>query len=267
MSATAKTAATPLASRSLAEYEQPVNERMRTFMRLEFLYRQMLHNSERESDWATRATTSNLLDIMAILTRGDVRSDVHKELDHQINCLERYKSQPQVDSKRLDNLIANLAASRDDVSAAGTQYMQPLKDSEFLSAIKHRSAIPGGTCEFDLPEYSHWLRQPYNRRQNDVLKWLAIIRPVCDAVIELLWLIRESAQPQERVAINGMFQHSMKKDATCRLLRVTLPEDCVLYPEISGSQHRFIIRFLEWSTIDHRAVQTGHDVKFQISIC
>ncbi|MBT8080291.1 MAG: cell division protein ZapD [Gammaproteobacteria bacterium] len=267
MSATAKSAAMPLTSRSHAEYEQPVNERMRTFMRLEFLYRQMLYNCESESDWATRAATGNLLDIMAILMRGDVRSDVHKELDHQIDKLQRFKSQPQVDGARLDNLIANLVATRDDVDAVGTQFLQPLKESEFLSAIKHRSAIPGGTCEFDLPEYSHWLRQDYSRRQKDVNHWLAIIRPVCDAVIELLWLIRESAQPQPKTAINGMFQHSMKKDSSCRLLRVTLPEHSTLYPEISGSQHRFIIRFLEWSTIEHRAVQTGHDVDFQISIC
>ena len=32
-------------------YEQPVSERMRTFMRLEFLYQQMLYSSELESDW------------------------------------------------------------------------------------------------------------------------------------------------------------------------------------------------------------------------
>ena len=37
--------------------------------------------------------------------------------------------------------------------------------------------------------------------------------------------------------------------------------------EISGSQHRFTVRFLEWSTINRRAVQTGHDVTFKLSIC
>jgi cell division protein ZapD len=50
-------------------------------------------------------------------------------------------------------------------------------------------------------------------------------------------------------------------------LRVTLPEASPLYPEISGSQNRFAIRFLEWSSIDRRAVQTGHDVAFKLSIC
>ena len=59
----------------------------------------------------------------------------------------------------------------------------------------------------------------------------------------------------------------MRKDANCRLLRVILSNSSDLYPEISGSQHRFTVRFLEWSTIESRAVQTGHDVAFQLAIC
>jgi cell division protein ZapD len=200
MPATAPRASAPAAAKRTAEYEQPINERMRTFMRLEFLYQQMLYNSELEADWATRAATSSLLEIMAILTRGDVRSDVHKEVDHQIESLQRFESQPEVDTRRLEALIANLTTSRAELDQAGTHFLQPLKDCEFLSSIKHRSAIPGGTCEFDLPEYSHWLRQPYARRQQDMLSWLGTIRPVCDAVIEVLWLIRESAQPIDKVA-------------------------------------------------------------------
>ena len=64
-----------------------------------------------------------------------------------------------------------------------------------------------------------------------------------------------------------MYQHSMQKDTNCRLLRVSLSNGTSLFPEISGSQHRFTIRFLEWSTISRRAVQTGHDVPFQLSVC
>ena len=250
-----------------AHYELPVSERMRTFMRLEFLYQQMLYNSELENTWATRATVLGLLEIMAILSRGDVRSEVHKELDHQLDVLQRFQSQPGVDTRRLDTLIRNLLENRAEIDAIGTQYLQPLKESDFLNAIKNRSAIPGGTCEFDLPEYSHWLRQPYPRRQEDLSNWISAIRPLSDAVTEVLWLIRESAQPADKLAINGMYQHNMQKDAHCRLLRINLPDSSTLYPEISGSQHRFTVRFLEWSTVDSRAVQTGHDVPFQLSIC
>lgn len=257
----------PDAANRLVQYEQPLNERMRTFMRLEFLYQQLLYNVEQEADWATRTAIDGLLDIVAILMRGDVRSDVYKELDRQIGLLERFKSEPSVDTKRLDMLIHNLADSRNGVNAGGPGFLQPLKDSEFLNAIKHRSGIPGGTCEFDLPGYSHWVRHPYERRARDLARWIDIIRPVCDAVIELLWLTRESSQPKAKVAINGMYQYNVQKGANCRVLRVGLPEGSPLYPEISGSHHRFAIRFLEWSSIDRRAVQTGHDVEFHLSIC
>ena len=90
-----------------AYYEQPVSERMRTFMRLEFLYQQMLYNNELESDWATRATITSLLEITAILARGDVRSEVHKEVAQQLGILQRYRSQPEVDSGRLYTLFRN----------------------------------------------------------------------------------------------------------------------------------------------------------------
>lgn len=250
-----------------AYYEQPLSERMRTFLRLEFLYQQLLNFFDREADWATRATIATLLEILAILSRGDIRSEVHKELDHQLGLLQRFQSQPGVDTRRLDSLIRNLLDSRAQLGEIGAKFLQPLKDSEFLNAIKHRSSIPGGTCEFDLPEYSHWLRQPFNRRAEDLARWIDAIRPLCDAVTEVLWLIRESARPADKRAINGMYQHNMQKDSSCRLLRVSLPKGTALFPEISGSQHRFTIRFLEWSTIDSRAVQTGHDVDFQLSVC
>lgn len=255
------------AAESLSHYEQPLSERMRTFLRLEFLYQQLLYSFEQESDWATRATIDSLLDMIAILSRGDIRSEVHKELDHQLAQLERYKSQPGVDRRRLDSLVRNLSDSRKTLSSAGGSFLKACKESEFLNAIKHRNSIPGGTCEFDLPEYSHWLRQSYQRRQQDLERWIDEIRPVCDAVLEILWLIRESAASSDRRAINGMYQHSMQKDVSCRLLRVSLPAHSTLYPEISGSQHRFTVRFLEWSTLDRRAVQTGHDVDFKLSIC
>jgi cell division protein ZapD len=81
----------PVTGTRLVEYEQPLSERMRTFMRLEFLYQQLLYNCELEADWATRTAITTLLDIVAVLGRGDVRSDVHKELDRQVEALQRYQ--------------------------------------------------------------------------------------------------------------------------------------------------------------------------------
>ena len=79
-------------------YEQPLNERMRTFLRLEFLYKQLLYHSDEQSPWASRGAIASLLDIVAILSRGDVRGDVLKELERQLFLLESLRSTHEVDA-------------------------------------------------------------------------------------------------------------------------------------------------------------------------
>src|SRR5271163_250073 len=101
-------------------FEQPLNERMRTFLRLDFLYSQALYHNERASPWGTRAAVSSLLDILAILTRGDVRSDVLKELERHLSLLAEYQNHPGIDAARLRSLISNLTRLRMELSSVNT---------------------------------------------------------------------------------------------------------------------------------------------------
>ena len=132
---------------------------MRTFLRLDYLYNQALYHNEKASQWGSRAAVGSLIDILAITTRSDVRSEVLKEIERHLTQLAEFENKSGVDGGRLRALINNLSRLRSALSAAGAAYLQPLRDSEFLAAIKHRSAIPGGTCEFDLPDYFFWLNQ------------------------------------------------------------------------------------------------------------
>jgi cell division protein ZapD len=248
-------------------YEQPLNERMRTFLRLDFLYHQTLYHEEREDDWSTRAAVSSLLEILAITARGDIRSEVLKELERQMSIMHDFQSRPGVDGARLRAVLTNLERLRSELNSAGALFMQKLRDSEFLNAIKHRSSIPGGTCEFDLPDYRHWLAQPFPVRAAAFSEWMATIRPLCDAVTELLWLTRQSARPRPEVAVGGSFQIAFERDNPSQLLRITLPAGVNLYPEISGSHHRCSIRFLAWQDVNTRPVQTTEDVKFLLTVC
>jgi cell division protein ZapD len=256
----------PVAS-SPVVYEQPLTERMRTFLRLSYLYRQFMLQVEQPAQIASRAAVASMLDMISILGRGDVRNDVLKELERQLYVFDRYQNLPAVDDSRLRSVLRNLQGLRQELAAVGPQHLQPLRDCEFLSAIKHRSAIPGGTCEFDLPDFSHWLRKPYPQRVADINQWMRTLRPLCDSVAELLWLLRESGEPSDRVAVNGVYQHTLSRDAAAGLLRVSLPPGTLLYPEISGSHHRFTIRFMQWPDVRDRATQTTRDIRFKLTIC
>jgi cell division protein ZapD len=248
-------------------YEQPLNERMRTFLRLEFLYTQATYHSEFPSPWSARAAVSSLLEILAITARGDSRSEVLKELERHVNILREYQTKTGVDPGRLRSLMSNLLKLREDLSTVGGNFMGPLRDSEFLSAIKHRSAIPGGTCDFDLPDYSYWLNRPAEVRAAEFGGWLTLIRPLCDSIAELLWLTRQNTKRKSEVAAGGIFQLQFDRENPCQLVRVTLPAGTDLFPEISGSQHRCTIRFLNWLDATSRPVHVERDVAFLLTCC
>lgn len=250
-----------------AVFEQPLNERMRTFLRLDFLYAQAVYHNERATQWGSRAAVDSLLDILAITMRGDVRSDVLKELERHVALLGEFQNRPGIDATRLASLLANLTRLRSDLAGAGAGWLQPLRDSEFLAAVKHRSAIPGGTCEFDLPDYYFWLSQPGEARVEAFGRWLALLRPLCDAIAELLWLTRQNGRAREEIARGGVFNVTFDRDTPYQLLRITLRSDTPLFPEISGSHHRCSMRFLEWQGLEARPRQSEADVPFQLTCC
>ena len=267
MSKDAAPAPASAAASEVLVFEQPLHERMRTFLRLDFLYNQALYHNEMASPWGSRAAVSCLIDILAIATRGDVRSDVLKELERQLTALNEFQSKPGVDSGRLRAVMSNLLRLRAELMSAGSTFLQPIRDSEFLSAIKHRSAIPGGTCEFDLPDFYYWLSQGADARVTTFNEWLGLLRPLCDAIAELLWLTRQNGRTRDEVALAGSFHVTFERDTPYQLLRISLPSAAGLYPEISGSHYRCSVRFLSWKGLTERATQAERDVPFVLSCC
>jgi len=240
---------------------------MRTYLRVESLYRELRFNLERKSLWTSRRAVANLLDIAAVLGRGDMRSDMLKEVERQTSIFDRYRDSPDVDEKRITGILQNLRKLHKGLIGIGPQYLNDLRESEFLNAIKHRSTIPGGTCEFDLPEFSHWLRQPYERRRTDLCNWIKNMLPLCDSVAELLWLFRNSGEARQQVAVNGVFHHTLERTAMSGLVRIALPAGTNCFPEISGGRHRFSIRFKNWPDSASQSKQMIEDVIFDLTIC
>ena len=248
-------------------YEQPLNERMRAFMRLEFLWQQLSYHAGVPNPWSSRAAVAGLLEILSITSRGDARGDVLKELERQMSAMREYQNRPGVDGARLRSILAALVRRREELNAAGANFMQRLRESEFLNAIKHRSAIPGGTCEFDLPDFYHWLNLEPDLRESDLADWLVTIRPLCESVSELLWITRENAVPRDELAPGGVYQIVFERDRPVQLVRLTLPGGSKLYPEVSGSHHRCSLRFLRWNSVHSRPVQSTEDVRFTLTTC
>lgn len=248
-------------------YEQPLNERIRTFMRLEFLFRQAAHHLRGRNHWDSRSTMSSLLEILAIFGRSDLKTETIKELERHQAALSLLQRNPEVDSSRLEQITGDLDRYSARLHKSQGPIASDLKSNEFLASIQQRGAIPGGTCDFDLPAYHFWLQQPAEQRVRDLTGWLSQFETIASAIQLILRLIRESTPLKAVTAEQGFYQMSMDPNHPAQLVRVALDQDAPCFAEISGGRHRFTIRFLQYSDQDGHTHQVNRAVPFDISCC
>lgn len=247
-------------------YEHPLNERVRTLLRLEFLFRQIKHFMSGSTVWDSRAVLTNVMDILTVFSRGDLKTELIKELERNAVTLGRLTEKSGVDHTQLKNILHWLNKLRGVLHDMEGQLGQELRDNEFLNAIRQRSSIPGGTCDFDLPLYHQWLHQPHEQRHTDLERWLGSLDAVRQSVELILKLIRNSAEPSTAVAETGIYQHALDPAIPFQLVRIGLLAELPYYAEVSGGKHRFAIRFLQ-PLPNERPKQAGEDISFRLTCC
>ena len=226
-------------------YEHPLNERMRTLLRLEHLFLEVRHYLKTSDTWSSRAAIDALLNMVSIFSRADIKADLIKELDRHREKLGGIRRNPGVDTERLDIILKDLERSNRRIFGINGQIGHAMRNNEFLKSILQRSSIPGGSCAFDLPYYHYWLEQPPEFRQSETEAWLETLEPVQGAVMLVLSLIRGSTSPTQELASKGFFQRNIDPQAPAQLVRVGVSRNDPLFAEISGGKHRFTVRFLE----------------------
>jgi cell division protein ZapD len=247
-------------------FEHPLNEKCRTLLRLSHLFEQFEHHLGIDSEWNSRAALFALLDIAAVLARADIKSELIKESERHASGLRKMANNPGVDNARLEQILHDVQTVNRTIQLVAGQLGQALRKNEFLNAVVQRSSIPGGSFDFDLPQLHWWLQQDPAKRVTQLKEWHAEVAPVQEAVDLLLTMIRNSAVPRHEHAIAGLYQHSVSGSNLAQMVRVAVPRDAGLFAEISGSKHRFNVRFLETSDLEHPS-QTQLDVAFYLTTC
>ncbi len=248
-------------------YEQPLNERIRTFLRLEFLFARVDKAMQFEDELSHREAIDAMLSILSVFERNDLKAEVLKEIERLIANLSALENLAGVDRTALDNLLGELDQTLDALQLRKSGVGQALKENEFLYSIRQRSSIAGGTCDFDLPAYHYWLQHtPVADRIAQLQFWLDQFVAVKAAIDISLRLIRSGTAFSDAQAETGFFQRSLDGNQPTQLIRVQIPADTRYFPEISGGKHRFTVRFMQFD-INQRPQQINEDVAFRLSCC
>ncbi len=247
-------------------YEYPFNETIRTMLRLEHLFDRLGQLAARDAPVDHHFALSTLFEVMDVASRADLKSDLLKDLERHRQQMQAYRGHPGISEAALDDITGRLDHAFDGLNQLQGKAGQALAANDWLMSVRSRIAIPGGTCEFDLPAYHAWQQKSPQRRRADLNGWIGTLLPLAEALLLLLSLLRDTGPLQRMAAPAGHYQQSLPQGKTYQLLRLRIPVEDELVPEITGHRLMVSVRFMRQDA-EGKLRATGEDTSFELALC
>ena len=246
-------------------YEHPFNERVRTYLRLEHLFQRFEELTSRDHPVDNHFALTTLFELVEAGGRTDLKSDVLKDLERHKQQFTSLRGNPSVSETALQQLLDQIEHCHTGLNSTVGKIGQTITENEWLSALRNRVAIPGGTCCFDLPAYHAWQQQSPDVRRADILRWFEVFQPMKDSMNLLLSLMRDTGTTQRMLAMGGQFQQSLAQ-GKFQLMRVAIDPALGVVPEISGNRLMIWVRMMRQDG-DGRLQHSTDDAPFEMALC
>ncbi len=251
---------------SVILYEYPFNERIRTYLRLEHLFRRLTLLVPRDHALDHHHALLTIFEVMEVGARADLKSDVMKDIDKQRQILNSYRGNPAIAESVLDEVMAQLDGCFNGLNNQPGKAGHSLTENDWLMGIRSRVGIPGGTCEFDLPAYYAWQHKDAAVRREALQEWASTLAPLAESIFILLKLLRDSGTAQKVIATNGQYMQNLPQGRTFQLLRMRMDDTLELIPEISGNRLMVSVRLMRLEA-DGRLHAGSEDTSFELTLC
>ena len=247
-------------------YEYPFNERIRTWLRLERLFDRFTRLQQRSEPIDNHFALVTLFEILDVVSRPDLKPEIMRDLDRQKQRLSSYQGNPAIAEAPLLQTLNDVQNCFLQLEQLDGKIGHSLTENDWLTAIRSRISIPGGTCEFDLPAYHAWQHKPAQVRQENLQQWMAHLLPLGNSIKLLLLLLRGTGQPSKMTAQAGNFQQNLPQNRTFQLLRLQMDAESALIPEISANRLIVTIRMMQQEAQGH-LVPYQENAEFQLTLC
>jgi cell division protein ZapD len=247
-------------------YEYPFNERVRTYLRLEHLFKRLGVLVPREHALDHHYALATIFEVMDVAARADLKSDVLRDLEKHKLQYGSYRENPSIDQSMLGEVLSRLDECFQALNGTGGKAGLALTENDWLMSVRSRVGIPGGTCEFDLPAYYAWQHIDPALRQRDLEQWASTLAPLAESVYLLLKILRDSGAPQKVVTSHGQFQQVLPQGRSFNLLRLRIDPSYGHVPEISGNRMMVSVRLMRQGN-DHRLHASADEQDFELTLC
>ena len=250
----------------MSVYEQPLNEKMRLFMRLSHLMRRFNNHLAPPTPENCQAAVMVLLEIYSLSSRLDVKSTTLHIMDNLAQTIRQNRNIDNAEQVRMGRILVKLEEKSKQLYSLSGQLGQHLKTNNFLNILMQRATIAGGINGLDIPLFSYWLSLPEKKRVSDLNDWVSPYSLAFSSIEVLMDLILEGKETQQLIAEGGFYQASLSPENEYQILSVELPDNVPFYPEISAGKQRFSVRFVDASTLETKGKQNIENIEFTLNL-
>lgn len=241
------------------KFEHPLNEKTRIYLRVENLMSQLYQASQFKDAIEHQLFFRALFDLLEIFEQIQLKSELAKDIEKQRQAYRNWLNVDGVDQETLKKLLSDIDEVHRNLLSAD-RFGYALKVDRFLSAIRQRFSLPGGSCCFDLPALHFWLHLPEDKKKQNAKSWIETLQPLSDALALWLKLTRETGHFHSRIARAGFYQSDADE---ANILRLSIPLHYGVYPMISGHKNRFAIKFIDFES----GQACSEDISFDLAVC
>jgi cell division protein ZapD len=221
-------------------YEHPLNERIRSYLKLEQLFKQIDSCAASEIFICHQVFFSSLFAIIDSLERSDIRGDLIKDLEKLQQNLVVWSQSPNIDNAVLESNLQETVSLVSQLKSNCQTWCQ-LKENMLLASLKQRFAIQGGSSSFDLPQLQFWLHQPQEDLIKDMAQWGSFLSNIKNALALVMKFIRQRSEFESIQTDSGFYQDNGEG---LILLRIQVDKNAQYFPTVSGNKFRYSIRFM-----------------------
>ncbi|MCD8339832.1 MAG: cell division protein ZapD [Burkholderiales bacterium] len=251
----------------LLRYEFPATEKIRTFLRLSTLFKQLEWYAQQDHMHDHQAALDKYFEIQEVTNRGDQKNDILQELERVRVYLAPLSTNPNIDQDSLKKTLDLIQERRNALNNVGIRISHLSSQNDFLKQLSQRSSMPAATCEFDAPLYHHWLNSDPEMRKAHLKQWIEPFRPYREAIDLILGLLRGNAETTDAVAVKGAYQKDLQ-GKNFSLTQIYVDPSLNVIPNGAANRYLLTVRFIPVSfdtPVTSNAV--AKDIPFQLSLC
>lgn len=242
----------------MINYDFPLNEKLRRFLRIEELFEKMDVHLKSRNKFSDYMTFEILFNLMSSASRSDLKVELMQELEKQnIKVKQRRKS---ANSKTLQNKILRIK------KILSKNVLQPgfyFGDDRLIQEIKTRRDSPFGILSTDFPEFKFWLESKNElKRKIYFQKKIEPFIAIKDATKLILNLLRKESVVQAAQTSDGHFQIKLNPLEKKDIVIVTLQKKLRVIPNISSNKYAINIQFTD---SNHKKINQKINFKIALS--